>query len=551
MRVMKKAVAGILVLALTVSTAVAGGSGESEAAVKGKLNKKKVTIATGKSVKLKVKGKGSAKVTFKSSKKKVAKVTQKGKVTGLKKGKATITAKVKKGKKSKKLKCKVTVVKGAKSLKVLDSQKKKVKSVSVTKFSTVKLTAKISPKSSNDIVSWKSSDSDIATVKNGEITGQYVGKTNVYAKTYSGKKVKIKVTVKAPVMTGQLKNAYQNDFKIGAAVNTWQLEGNGNYKKAVGLITSQFNSITMENQMKPDSLLSADTIESSSNTAVVINTQTLDKVLSLAKAKGLKLRGHCLVWHSQTPEWFFHEKYDVEKSYTSASVMKQRMENYIRQVLTYCKQKYPGVVYAWDVVNEAVEDNGEMRSNSNWYRTYGNYDFITDAFTSARKYAGDGVSLFYNDYNEYMPVKRDRIFKLVKELYDAGICDGVGMQSHYSMTYPTMALVKVAIQRYNSIAPGKIQIQLTELDIHNTNRTAKSHKKVADLYESLFKMLLDQKRNNKVNISSVTFWGLTDADTWLTSFKGETSYPMLFGGDYAAKTAYFSVLNAAGNGGNK
>lgn len=543
---MKRIVSGILVFALTAATAVAGVNMDGQAAIKGKLNKKKVTIATGKSVTLKVKKKGSAKVTFSSSKKKVAKVSRKGKVTGLKKGKATITAKVRKGRKVKKLKCKVTVVKGAKKLKILDSNKKKISSVTVTKYNTVKLTAKISPKSSNDIVTWKSNNTDVATVKNGEITGQYVGKTTVYAKTYSGKKVKIKVSVKAPKLTKQLKDVYRNDFKVGAAVNTWQLEGNGSYAKASSLITSQFNSITMENQMKPDSLLSTDTQKAKGGeTAVVINTEILDRVLKLAKENGLKLRGHCLVWHSQTPEWFFHEKYDADKKYVSVSVMRQRMENYIRQVLTYCQKNYPGVVYAWDVVNEAMEDDGTPRTFSNWYRIYGNTDYITDAFTFARKYAGKDVSLFYNDYNEYMPVKRDAICKLVKELYNAGICDGIGMQSHYSMTYPTIALVKVAIQRYNSIAPGKIQIQLTELDIHNTYKSAKSHKSVANRYGSLFKMLLEMKRKSGVNITSVTFWGLTDADSWLTGFKGETSYPLLFGGDYAAKTAYFSVLNAA------
>ncbi|MCH5251378.1 MAG: endo-1,4-beta-xylanase [Lachnospiraceae bacterium] len=543
----KRIVAGVLVVALLISAAVSSGTKTpGQAAIKGTLNKKKVTIATGKSTILKVKKKGSVKVTFTSSKKEVAKVSDKGKVIGLKKGKATITAKLKKGNKTKKLKCKVTVVQGAKSLKVLGNRKKKVTKIDVVKFDTVKLTAKISPKKSNDIVTWTSSDTDIVTVKNGEITGQYVGKTNIYAKTYSGKKVKIKVTVKAPALDKTLKEAYQNIFKIGAAVNSWQLEGKGNYDKAKKLITSQFDSITMENQMKPDALLSETTKTQGDENSVILNTASLDAILKLARENNLKLRGHCLVWHSQTPEWFFHQKYDEKKDYVSKAILRQRMHSYISQILAYCQENYPGVVYAWDVVNEAMEDDGTPRKTSNWYKIYGNTDYITDAFTFAREYAAEGVSLFYNDYNEYMPAKRDAIQKLVKKLYDDGVCDGIGMQSHHTMSYPTTALVKVAIQRYNSIAPGRIQIQLTELDIHNTNKTAKSHQKVADKYEDLFKMLVLLARDSGVNITNVTFWGLTDADTWLSGFRGETSYPMLFGGDYAAKTAYFSVIQAAG-----
>lgn len=530
----------VLAAALAVQTV------QTEAAsVKGKLNKTKVTLVVGKSEKLKVKGAGKVAVSFVSANKKIASVNAKGVVKGLKKGHARIRVVVKKGKKKKKLTCNLTVIQGAKSIKVLDANGKSVKKLTMDKYDSVSLKAKITPKKSGDSVQWKSSDTDIATVKNGVITGQYVGSTTVTAKTLSGKKKKIKVTVKAPKLSSSLKKVYENDFKIGAAVNSWQLIGNGSYQKAKPLIAGQFNSITMENQMKPESLISADTKESDDNTAVVINTDTLDLVLGLAKENGMQVRGHTLVWHSQTPEWFFHEGYDAGKGYVSKETMRSRMENYIRQVLEYCQTKYPGVVYAWDVANEVVDDDGTIRKNSSWYRVYGDESFITDAFRFARKYADKDVSLFLNDYNEYMPVKRDKLYEVAKKLYEEGICDGIGMQSHYSMTYPTTALVKVAIQKFNSIDPGKIQIQLTELDIHNTYNTAAGQKSVAQKYGSLFGMLLDMKRSNGVNITGVTFWGLTDADSWLTSFKRETSYPLLFGGDYAAKSAYFAVLNAA------
>ena len=544
---MKKIVLGILGCAAALSLMTAAyAPGVSHAAIKGSLNRKKATIAVGRTVKLKVKKKGSAKVRFATSKKSVAKVSGKGKVTGRKKGKAVITARLKKGRKTKKLKCKITVVKGAKKLRILNAKKKKVTSVSVDKYDTVKLTARILPESSNDVVRWSSANPDIATVSDGEITGQYVGKTTVTARTYSGKKVKIKVSVKKPVLEKALKTVYADDFSVGVSANTWQLQGVGRYAQAKELITGQFNSITMENQMEPDALISADTRQQTDDFAVVINTDALDEILRLASDSGQKLRGNCLVWDKQTPEWFFCEGYDTRNGYASREVMKGRLESYIRQVLTYCQERYPGVVSAWDVVKEAVGSDGKFRTDSNWYRTYGDSSYITDAFEFARQYAEPDAGVFYSDCDEYVPVKRDAVCALVKDLYNRGICDGIAMQSHYSMDYPTVAQVRVAIQKYNGIAPGRIQIQLTELDIHNTDRTAAQHKKVADRYGSLFQMLVSLRRSQGVNITNVTFWGLTDADSWLTGLRGETSYPALFGGDYAAKTAYFSVLEAAG-----
>ncbi len=542
---MKKRIASLLVWAMIFGMIPMTTASTSDAAVKGKLNKKKATIAVGKSVTLKVKHKGSAKVTWRTSKKKVAYVSSSGKVTGRKRGKAVITAKVTKGGRSKKLKCRLTVVKGAKKLKVVDEDGNKVKKLTIEKYDSVKLIAKISPGSSDDQVTWRSSNTDVATAAGGTITGQYVGKSTVTASTYSGKKVKIKVKVKAPKLTDTLKTAYIKDFKIGTAVNTWQLEGAGAYAKAEALITEQFNSITMENEMKPDFLLSEDNITRGEDDDILINEDVLDKVLKLASDNGLKLRGHTLVWHSQTPSWFFRKDFDTSQSYVSKSVMRKRMESYIQKVITYCQDNYPGVVYAWDVVNEVVDDDGTVRENSDWYNVYGDDSFITDAFTYARKYADEDVKLFLNDYNEYVADKRDKIYEVVKELYEAGLCDGVGMQSHYTMTYPTVAAVKVAMRKFNQIDPGNIEIQLTELDIHNTYATASGQKYVAKKYKALFDMLVDSARNQDINITGVTFWSLTDNDTWLTSFYGESSYPALFGSDYAAKSSYFAVLDAA------
>ena len=338
------------------------------------------------------------------------------------------------------------------------------------------------------------------------------------------------------------KLAAQHGFKLGTVVNYTNVTTNDNYKN---LVKYHFNSLTAGNEFKAYSLLDQAKSAKSKDGMPVMNYDKADTIISFAKENGIQMRGHVLVWHAYMCDWFFREGYDTGKKYVSKAVMQKRLQYYIKEVITHFEKKYPGVIYCWDVVNEAVNDDGTMRTSSNWYKVYGDAGYVTDAFTFARKYADKDVKLFLNDYNEYAAAKRDRIYQVVKDLYDKGLCDGVGMQSHYSMTSPTIAAVKVAIQKYNQIDPGKIEIQLTELDIHNTFRTAADQKSVATKYQSLFNMLVDSRRNQKINITGVTFWGLTDGDSWLSDFKGETSYPLLFGADYAAKSAYFAVLNAA------
>ena len=454
---MRKTVSTFFVIVMAMMLAITGREKESKAAVNGELSQTTGIVATGKKLHLKVVNKDGAKVKWRSTKKKVAEVSKKGKVKGIKKGKAVIIAKIKKGKKTKQLKCQITVVKGAKKLSLL-YKNKKVKTITLEKSESIKLKAKIKPKKSNDIVTWTSEDASIATVKNGVLTGQYVGKTSIQAKTYSGKKVTIKVNVVSPKIKSTLKAAYKDDFSIGVASNTWQLNGIGGYVKAKQLIQNQFDSITLENEMKPENILSEATKEMESDTEVVINTTVLDNILKETKENNQKLRAFCIVWHKQTPEWFFYENYDTTKPLVTKEVMRARLESYISQVFGYCQDYYPGVVYAWDVVNEALDDEGKTREDSLWYKTYGDDSYIMDAFSIAHRHAADEVSLFYSDYNEYVPAKRNAIYTLVKKLYDAGVCDGIAMQSHYTMDYPSTALVKVAIQKYDDIAPGKIQL---------------------------------------------------------------------------------------------
>ena len=314
-----------------------------------------------------------------------------------------------------------------------------------------------------------------------------------------------------------LKEAFDGDFKVGVTTTSGYLSE----EDRVTQIKENFNSITMENEMKPESLLDWEGSEKSKDGMPAIKEETLEKALKAAQEAGIPLRGHTLVWHSQTPEWFFSKKYDPSKGYVDKATMKKRMESYIKQVLSYCKENYPGVVYAWDVVNEAVGDDGNYRTESMWYETYGDFSYITDAFTFARKYAEEGTKLFLNDYNEYMAQKRDLLYAKVVELHDAGILDGVGMQSHWDMDFPSVDLFETALEKYASI--DGIEIQLTEIDMHNNDDSEEGLKKQAERYKEFFDVITKMKREGTANITSVTFWGLKDGESWLSGMKGETS----------------------------
>lgn len=336
-----------------------------------------------------------------------------------------------------------------------------------------------------------------------------------------------------------LKEAFAEDFTVGVAVNMGTLNDLDRMKS----VCSHFSSITMENEMKPDSLLDGAATEKSSDGMPEINTKKLDQILSRAKENNIPLRGHTLVWHNQTPDWFFSKDYEPSKGLAGKKEMQKRMEAYIKKVLTYCQENYPGVVYAWDVVNEAMADEGGYRTKSHWYEIYGDESYIEDAFTFARKYADPEVKLFYNDYNEYMPAKRGMITATVKKLKEKGVLDGVGMQSHWDMDYPTTDLIDAALEKYGEIQG--LEIQLTEIDMHNTDDSEEGMKVQAERYKQFFQTILRAKRTGKANITNVTFWGITDEESWLTNFKGETSYPLLFEGEMEKKPCYDSILEAA------
>ena len=333
-----------------------------------------------------------------------------------------------------------------------------------------------------------------------------------------------------------LKDAYKDYFLIGVALNQRNVADNEQQQLAI----KEFSSITAENDMKPGELHPQEG---------VWNFEKADKIADFCRQNGIKLRGHCLCWHSQFADWMFTDKKGRE---VSKEVFYQRLREHIHTVVN----RYKDVVYCWDVVNEAMADNvrpnfangkfepGSPYRESRHYKLCGD-EFIAKAFEFARE-ADPNALLFYNDYNECDPGKRDRIYNMVKKMKDAGVpIDGIGMQGHYNIYGPSEEDIEAAITKYSELVK---HIHVTELDIRmNTEMGGQLrfsrgvNKPVAgymntlltDQYNRIFKVF----RRHKDVIDCVTFWNLGDKDSWL----GVNNHPLPFDENYKKKPAYFAV----------
>ncbi len=346
------------------------------------------------------------------------------------------------------------------------------------------------------------------------------------------------------------------------------------------------NTTTMENEFKPDFIFNwvspnaSGTFNASNGLTIRVPSNTPvwtrpDSLLKRCKDLGIQMRGHVLVWHSQTPEWFFRQNYNANAGYVSANEMNARLEWYIKTVLehvSWWERTYNGgkhIIYAWDVVNEAVADDASgsnwLRGSSNntrnkspaqggssWYKVYGNADFIINAFRYANKYAPKDVELCYNDYNSYMDNKTDGILKLISAVqsysnasYLPSRIDAMGMQSHVGLTWPSASGYENAVKKF--LAKG-IDVQVTELDVgHGT--TPYNATSMQNRYKELFKVFIRNKKSgSRHGISGVTIWGVNDEDSWIKAQNGVTQYPLLFqkkNGKIVPKATYYGVLEAA------
>lgn len=597
---MKAKLVKMMLFVLAFCGCIYCNNASSEAASVPKMANKKVTVLTGRTKIVKLKRvKPSMKVTWKSKNKKIAKVYSGGKVRGVRKGKTRIYATVKSNTMRKRLVCYITVRKGANSLTILQGGERITKAtINVNK--TLQLKYKLLPSTSNDVVTWTSFNSKIAKVsKKGLVKGIKAGTVNVRAKTLSGQTASVKVTVKAvggwnysvPKITvvpvpkkpavntaytdtispsstydltdalgaTPLKDVYKKYFKIGAAINGNEVQYTTAASPEMRAVMSRhFNSTTMSNMMKPVFLLDQKACKAMSAKGIEdipqVDFSDIVDNMEFCKSHGISVRGHVLVWHNQTPNWFFREGYSSQGSLVDADTMRKRMGSYISQVLRFCQTYYPGVIYAWDVVNEAIMEDGSYRNFGNpWYTTIGT-SYIEDAFTYARIYADKDVKLFYNDYNSFVPAKTKKIASIAKDLKAKGFLDGVGMQAYINPTYPGISSGEDNIKdALTTFAKAGLEIQLTELTIRVpdvNNISAQDYLNQAAKYKSLMKLLvsMDQDNGGIANISSVTFFGLMDGH--YTVFgqplknPGQDDYTRLFDKFFGLKPAFNSVLTA-------
>lgn len=329
-----------------------------------------------------------------------------------------------------------------------------------------------------------------------------------------------------------LKDAYKDYFSIGVAVNMRNISN----PEQIAIIKKDFNSITAENDMKPQPTEPA---------YGQFNWENADKIANFCRSNGIKLRGHCLMWHAQIGEWMYKdEKGDL--------VSKEKLFQNMKHHITAIVERYKDVIYAWDVVNEAISDGGWQGGrrgmgehpspyrNSPLYQIAGD-EFIKKAFIYARE-ADPNVLLFYNDYNAADPGKRDRIYNMVKSMKEEGVpIDGIGMQGHYNVYGPSMEDVDTALTKYSTIVK---HIHITELDIRanqemggqlNFSRDGGNISQVVKTLQEdqdarLFKVL----RKHKDVVDNVTFWNLSDRDSWL----GARNYPLPYDENYKAKRVY-------------
>jgi endo-1,4-beta-xylanase len=329
-----------------------------------------------------------------------------------------------------------------------------------------------------------------------------------------------------------LKDYYKDYFTMGVAVSSSALkteEGN--------IVGKQFSSMTPENAMKMGPIHPKES---------EYFWADADSIVAFAKHNNMKLRGHALCWHNQTPDWLF---IDAKGKQVTKSVLLQRLKDHVTTVVS----RYKGAVYAWDVVNEAISDEKNVfYRNSLFYQICGE-EFIAKAFEYAHAVDPEAL-LFYNDYNEIDSVKRGKIIKMVKGLQEKGVpIHGIGLQAHWAVTEPTKEQLEKTLADFSSLG---LNLQITELDIsvypkeHNPRKAKPKDKNDAFTAEremkqqEIYKMCFETFRKYKSSISSVTFWNISDRDSWLDNFpvKGRKDYPLLFDKDLKPKKAFWGVV---------
>jgi len=346
-------------------------------------------------------------------------------------------------------------------------------------------------------------------------------------------------------MAGQdlpaLKNVFKDHFLIGGALNRWVITGRNT--GAVAIAEKHFSTATAENDLKWQRIHPLPN---------QYNWEPADSYVAFCEKNQMVSIGHCLVWHSQVPRWVFRD--DSGNDLTRDALL-ARMKDHIMTVVG----RYKGRIKGWDVVNEALNENGSLRS-SQWLRIIGEgsedkqYDFIENAFRWTHE-ADPNAELYYNDYGlETSKAKCDGAVAIVKHLKSKDLrIDAVGIQLHGSLTHPNAEGLEYAI---TSLAAAGVKVMITELDIRTRTRgyrgadvsrinrwrtrdsnadTPEIQKKLAEKYTEIFSVLVKHKKD----VTRVTFWGVYDGASWIGGS------PLLFDRKYQPKEAFFAVVKTA------
>jgi len=348
-----------------------------------------------------------------------------------------------------------------------------------------------------------------------------------------------------------LKDAFRDDFLVGAAVNNAIVSGRDARSQA--LVIAQFNTITAENELKPENVHPR---------PGEFTFEKGDAFADFGRAHGMFVVGHNLLWHIQTPAWMFT---DAKGKPNSADAQLAVLREHIAKVAGH----YTGRVQAWDVANEVIEEDGSYRQ-SPWLKNVGDGDrLLTEAFRYAAQYAPD-AELYYNDFNTEKPAKRAGIVRLVKTLQAAGVrIDGVGMQGHWGLESPSIAEIETSIDTFAALG---VKVMITELDIDVLPQPPRTdgmpadqrlelpkdaaarakvdpwpdglppemQERLAQRYAELFALF---KRKRDV-IARVTFWNVHDGDSWKNDYpvRGRTNYPLLFDRERRPTKAFDAVM---------
>lgn len=349
-----------------------------------------------------------------------------------------------------------------------------------------------------------------------------------------------------PPQQPTLKDAFKNTFYLGAAINRAQIYGED--ARGANLIKSQFNSIT------PENILKWEVVHPRSD---VYEFAAADKFVELGEQNAMFIVGHTLVWHNQTPKWVFE---DEKGNSIGREALLTRMREHIHKVVG----RYKGRIHGWDVVNEALNEDGSLRQ-SPWMKIIGE-DYIEKAFQYARE-ADPAAELYYNDYSLENEPKRNGAVALLRKLKEKGVhITGVGLQGHDNLEWPTVEQQDGTITAFEQLG---LKINITELDItvlpsatkqptaevtasasstpslnpYTTGLPDSVQQDLAKRYAALFAVFV----KHRDSIDRVTFWGVTDGDSWKNDWptKGRTDYPLLFDRNGAPKPAFDAVLNTA------